>query len=72
MDVSFHTLRHSFASHLVMSGSDLLTVKELMGHATLDMTLRYAHLAPDHKAAAVNRLDTYMDTGESMSSEVPM
>ena len=45
-----------------MSGVDLMTVKELLGHKRIEMTLRYAHLAPDHKRAAVNRLDTYMDT----------
>ena len=52
-----HTLRHTFASHLVMSGVDLPTVMKLMGHSDIQTTMIYAHLAPDHLADAVNRLE---------------
>jgi integrase len=56
-DFTFHDLRHTFASRLVMAGVDLPTVKELMGHKHITMTLRYAHLSSDHKQAAVRKLD---------------
>lgn len=53
----FHDLRHTFASRLVMKGVDIRTVQELLGHKDLRMTMRYAHLAPDHMRRAVEILD---------------
>ncbi len=55
--VTFHGLRHTAASHLVMAGVDLRTVGKILGHKTAQITLRYAHLAPDHLKGAVDRLD---------------
>ena len=51
-----HVLRHTFASHLVMRGVALPAVQALMGHSTIQMTMKYAHLAPDHLRAAVDAL----------------
>jgi hypothetical protein len=53
----WHLLRHTHASHAVMAGASLYDVQRLLGHATAAMTARYAHLAPDHLAGAVARLN---------------
>lgn len=51
---SSHVLRHSFASHFMMNGGDILTLQRILGHSTITMTMKYAHLAPDHLSAAVS------------------
>lgn len=51
-----HVMRHTFASHLTMLGVDPYTIMELGGWKSLDMVMRYSHLAPDHKQMAVNKL----------------
>ncbi|WP_084080804.1 tyrosine-type recombinase/integrase [Edaphobacter aggregans] len=51
--MTWHLLRHTFISRLVMAGVDLRTVQELAGHKDIKMTIRYAHLAPEHKLNAV-------------------
>ncbi len=57
-DASFHSLRHTAASWLVMQGVDLYAVGQLLGHRTPRMTQRYAHLSPQYMAGAVGKLDS--------------
>jgi anti-anti-sigma regulatory factor len=76
-EYTWHCNRHTFASRLVMAGVDLRTVAELLGHRTLQMVMRYSHLAPEHQASAVDRLvesgnrrDTKSDTGRPAAKTI--
>lgn len=59
--IGWHALRHTFASHLAMAGVPLPSIKELLGHATIEMTMRYAHLAPSSLRAAIDLLPGVSD-----------
>ena len=64
--VGWHTLRHSFASHLVMRGVSIVTVQRLLGHVDIHTTMRYAHLSPDVAREAVQRLDGGFGRGKNV------
>ena len=59
--VTWHSLRHTFATRLVNSGVDIVTVKKLLGHSSISVTMRYAHTNIDSKRAAVEKLDGFGD-----------
>jgi integrase len=65
VDFRFHDLRHTFASQLLMKGGTLKDVQELLGHKTMTMTLRYAHLTQEHKRKAVNLLNGLTASNEN-------
>ena len=52
--VRFHDLRHSFASHFMMSGGNIYDLQKILGHTQVEMTMKYAHLSPDHLVNAIN------------------
>ena len=65
--IGWHVLRHSFASHLAMRGAPLKAIQELLGHSTIQMTTRYAHLAPEVAREAVRLLDE-LPSGSRMAA----
>lgn len=48
-----HVLRHTFASHFIMNGGHIVTLQHILGRASLSMTMRYAHLSPEHLQDAI-------------------
>jgi len=56
LDIHMHDLRHTAASHLIMSGVDIRTLADILGHRTLQMVQRYTHLLHDHKLAAIDKI----------------
>jgi integrase len=65
----FHDLRHTFASHWMMTGGDLYVLKDILGHKSVLMTQRYAHLSPAYKRTMVDRMEKMWEK-PSMSLEV--
>ena len=66
-DVRFHDLRHTAATMMVMGGVDLVTVKEILGHSSIEMTMRYAHPTTEGKMNAVNALERQMATLDKLN-----
>jgi integrase len=57
-NLRFHDLKHTFATRLVLSGVDLATVSKLLGHSSIQMTMRYSHPTPEALKKAVSTLDS--------------
>jgi site-specific recombinase XerD len=60
--IGWHALRHTFASHLVGAGVHLMYVQQLLGHASIMTTMRYAHLAPSALRGAIDTLESFVAT----------
>lgn len=65
-----HVMRHTFASHFMINGGNILVLQKILGHSSLAMTMRYAHLAPDHlnEARTLNPLTHWRNSGQNVDS----
>ena len=64
-EITFHSLRHTFASWLAIQGESIITLKEMLGHKSTAMTERYSHLIPDHKRRAAELLENTFNSKQS-------
>src|SRR5439155_641716 len=69
--IGWHVARHTFASHLVMRGVAIRAVQEMMGHASIVITQRYAHLAPEVSRDAVQLLDAAVNNLHDAGGDLP-
>lgn len=67
--IRFHDLRHTFASNFVAKGGNIISLQRILGHSTISMTLRYAHLAPDFMAHEIELLN--YDSASSLNRPWP-
>ena len=78
LDFRLYDLRHTFGSRAVMAGVDPPTLKELMGHSTVTMTMRYVHPTPQHKREALRKVEKFQGTpeitpvSEGVESRIPV
>jgi len=67
-DFRFHDCRHSYASHFIMAGGELATLQRLLGHKGIAMTLRYSHLSPSFRLAAIDRMNNLWQSAAPLST----
>ena len=63
-----HILRHTFASHYMMQGGNILALQRILGHGDIKMTMRYSHLSPDHFASVLTHSPLALIDGADQSS----
>lgn len=66
-----HVMRHTFASHFMINGGNILALQKILGHSSLAMTMRYAHLSPDHlvEARTLNPLSRWKQIGQKVDKK---